>query len=321
MMLSRVADSLYWMSRYLERAEHTARLVDVYLTTALDRAGGISLTQRRTGLLQSLKVKHDPDLLQDDHRLSYLLTFDEHNDSSILSAITASRENARQVREQISSEMWAQINRLYLQVKRAQRSRSYAAEPHEFYMLIKEGSHLFQGITDATMNHGQGWHFIQLGRLIERTIATARLLDVHLGALNTSSADSSDGQDYFEHLALLKSVTAFEAYCKVYQADLRPIWIAEFLLFSAEFPRSIRFCVDMLLHSLDALSEATQTHKHNRLHRLVGRLRSTLNYTEISEVLPGNLNAYLQDIKNQTEQIHDNLVSTYVTYPIETAIL
>src|SRR5947199_9124171 len=161
-MLSRVAESLYWMSRYLERAAHTARVINVHRNSMLDQTGGDESLRWQRRLL-SLRTPLPTGEI-DAYSVTRLLTFDEANDSSIVSCIAAARENARQVRERISSEMWEQLNRLFLQVKHASMEESWHAELHLFFASVKEGVHLFQGITDATMNHSEGWHFIRVGR-------------------------------------------------------------------------------------------------------------------------------------------------------------
>ncbi len=314
-MLSRVADHLYWMSRYLERAEHTARLMDVHLVQLLEQVPGLDTEQRWKRLLRSLNVTQPDADLQDIERLTRCLTVDSSSATSIMSYVVVARENAQQVREQISSEMWMQLNQLYLGITRKERRTVWSAQPYEFFTSVKEGSHLFQGITDATMNHNEGWHFIQLGRFIERMVSLADLVDSFFAYSAFAGAD-----DYFEWLALLKSATAFEAYCKIYHADLRPDWIAEFLLFNSEFPHSARFCVEMILASLNAISDATTLHRNSRLHRLAGRLRSTLSYDEIGEVLAGDFHAYLADLKRQSMDIHETLHETFVTYSIEAAL-
>src|SRR5215213_9780897 len=193
-MLSRVADSLYWTSRYLERAEHTARLIDIGLKLMLDQSA--AAVERRWGrLLDSL---HAPPLLtgtSDAYHIAEAMTFDISNETSIVAA----RENLRQVREQISSEMWEQLNRLFLQVKETRLDDIWNVTTHEFFRSVKEGAHLFQGITDATMNHGEGWQFIQVGRYIERAAATATLLDVYTNELLMRN-DSTDApqRDYLD---------------------------------------------------------------------------------------------------------------------------
>lgn len=316
-MLSRVADSLYWMSRYLERAEHTARFIDVHLNLILDSEPGILDQKRVKALLESLMVPNEDTEIDTASWLRWL-TFDANNDASITHAITTARDNARQVREQISSEMWTQINTLYLHVRRANADSVWDASPHDFYQEIKQGSHLFQGITDATMNHHQGWHFIQLGRYIERTIGLVNLLNAHFSAAALSPKQTISTDRYFELLAILKSVSAFEGYLKVYNPNLQPNQIVEFLLFSQEFPRSLRFCVDQSLYSLHALAEATGRSRNTRLYRVAGRLQSNLSYDEIGDIR--DLPDYLSNIKQQIYQIHATLYGTYITYPIETAL-
>ncbi len=316
-MLSRVADSLYWLSRYLERAEHISRLVDVHLNMLLDSEPGLLEQKRLMTLLESLMVSYEATDL-DTNEWVRRLTFDTATSVSIMSSITEARENARQVREQISSEMWTQINTLYLQVRRANQNTIWEQSPHEFYKEIKNGSHLFQGITDATMNHHQGWRFIQLGRYIERTYGLLNLLNVHFKQTDLQHAPDMTNNRFFELLAVLKSVTAFEAYCKVYNPNLQVIQIIEFLLFDQAFPRSLRFCVDMSLDSLSALADSTNRVKNSPLLRAAGRLQSRLSYDEIADIqyLPD----YLSGIKQQVDQIHDILYATYITYQIEDAL-
>src|SRR6185436_2078178 len=156
-MLSRVADNLYWMSRYLERSEHTARLVDVHLNLSLDQSRRMPADQRWDRLLDSLHVKRPENGIRDEYTATHLLAFDIENSNSIVSCIANARENARQVREKISSEMWMQLNRLYLDLRRTHIDHIWDEQPHEFFRAVKDGAHLFQGITDSTMVHDEGW--------------------------------------------------------------------------------------------------------------------------------------------------------------------
>jgi uncharacterized alpha-E superfamily protein len=174
-MLSRVADSLYWMSRYLERAEHTARLIDVDLQLRLDQSQEAS-AGRWLRLLEASQVPAPEDGKVDPASLTHVLTLDRTNSSSILSCVAAARENLRQVREQCSTEMWEQLNRLYLQVNSTTASEAWLLQSHIFFRAVQEGAHLFQGVTDSTMSHGEGWQYIQLGRFVERTEELARLI-------------------------------------------------------------------------------------------------------------------------------------------------
>jgi uncharacterized alpha-E superfamily protein len=319
-MLSRVADSLYWMSRYLERAEHTARLIDVGLNLMLDQTPAAA--ERRWGrLLVSLHAPAQLAGSSDAHQIAQAMTFDASNETSIVSCIASARENLRQVREQISSEMWEQLNRLYLQVRETRLDDIWNVSTHEFFRSVKEGAHLFQGITDATMNHGEGWQFMQVGRHMERAGATATLLDVYASEfLAPDGADAGGPKSYLDWVGLLKACTAFEAYCKVYTADLRPERIAEFLLLNAEWPRSVRFGADVMQAAFQAISEATGARKSGRVNRLAGRLRASLGFGQIDEIMETGLHAYLNDVRRQCAQIHEAIVQTYVAYQVETAL-
>jgi uncharacterized alpha-E superfamily protein len=319
-MLSRVADSLYWMSRYLERAEHTARLIDVNLHQMLDQSSqDAPLSWVR--LLDNLHVPPPANETNTAYSIIQALTFDTSTNASIMAYIAGARENARQVRELISSEMWEQLNRLFLQVKRTSMEEVWYTEPHVFLASVKEGIHLFQGITDATMNHSEGWHFIRVGCFIERAVATATLLDVHFrDLLEVEQNDASEPLDYLGWVGLLKSCAAFEAYCKVYTATMSPRNIAEFLLLSAEFPRSVHFAAAMMQVALQAIARSTNTRHAGRAERLAGRLRAALDYDQIEEIMSSNLHAYLENIQRQCGQIHSAIYQAYIAYPIDVAI-
>jgi uncharacterized alpha-E superfamily protein len=315
-MLSRVADSLYWMSRYLERAEHTARLLDLNLNLTLDQSPEF-YRQRWQLVLASLRMA-EPETL-DVYDLTRYLTFEMENKNSIVFCITAARENARQIREQISSEMWEQLNQLYLTVRRADIDQIYA-QPHEFYRPIKQGSHLFQGLTDSIMRHGEGWHFIQLGRFIERASVTATLLDANLSVLYNPAVQITVGMDYISWVALLKSCTSFESYCHTYTADLHPERITEFLLLNPELPRSVRFAAGVIQSSLQTLAKITGAAKTGRAERLAGRLRATLDYAQIDEIMADNVHVFLEGIQRQCASIHTAVHQQYIAYSIEVAL-
>jgi uncharacterized alpha-E superfamily protein len=316
-MLSRVADSLYWMSRYLERAEHTARLIDVYLNLSLEESDAARSRERWARLLGGLHVKDEGEVSVDMSMRA--LTFDPESQSSIVGCIAAARENARQVREQISTEMWRELNRLYLHVRDVNYDRVLVVEPHDFYLSVRERTHLIQGITDSTMSHGQGWQYIQLGRCIERAAAVAGLLDVHYQVFAHHS-NSVAFDDYIEWLGLLKSCTAFEAYTRVYSAEIRPHLVAEFLLLNEEFPHSVRYAADCIQDALDSIAEDTGTRRSTRVNRLAGRLRAALSFDQIDEIIDSGLHKYLQDIQRQCAIIHEAAYATYVAYSIESAL-
>ncbi len=319
-MLSRVADTLYWMSRYLERAEHTARLIDVNLQQMLGQESEYA-KQRWKLLRASLHISPLDDGVEDAYHVTRVLTFDPSNDASIISCIAAARENARQVREQISSEMWEQINRLYLRIKRTNIDEIWYAEPHRFLAGVKEGVQLFQGITDATMNHSEGWHFIRLGRFIERAIATSNLIDVRFSTLlKNQPDDDSLHLDYLECVGLLRSCAAFEAYCKVYTANIQQEKITEFLLLNAESPRSVRFAAAIIQTTLQAIARSTNTRRSGCIERLAGRFRAALDYDQVEDVMY-DIHAYLENVRRQCKQIHNAIHQVYFVYPIDVALV
>jgi len=311
-MLSRVADSLYWMSRYLERAEHTARVINVQLDLMLEQGSGSDeRTWART--LRSLGV--DAAEIPEDAALSHLLIRDAHSRSSVVACIMAARENARQVREQISSEMWEQLNRLFHEVTQAGPVEIWDAR--DFLTAIKEGSHLFQGITDSTMTHGEGWQFIQVGRFLERAVLVSSLVGEHFREYQSSPVAT---EEYLEWIGLLRSCTAFEAYCKAYTADLQPVRVAEFLVLHPSFPHSIRFSADSLETALRHIGTGVAERRAFRVERIAGKMRATLGFGQIDEIMSGGLHAYLDAVRRQCGQVHSALYQTYITYPIEAAL-
>ena len=295
------------MSRYLERAEHTARLGDVCLGLTLDRSSDI--VRRLMGaagtppsgygvvVVPAAEAKPEQRLHQ-----------------TIEACVAAARENARQVREQISTEMWEQLNRLYLHVRRSRSTRGSA-----FYTHVREAAHLFQGVTDSTMIHTEGWHYIQIGRSIERASATATMLGVHFDETGMAVTDAGISA-YVSWTALLRSCSGFEAYCQRYTADVRPERVAEFLLLSPDFPRSVRFAIDTVEASLRSVARGLGRSAQGKVDRLAGRLRASLDYSQIDEIMADSLQSYVQGIRRQCDHVHTALYQTYITYQFESTI-
>lgn len=310
-MLSRVADAFYWMSRYLERAEHAARVVDVYLSLTLDGSTGqtllTSIGPPPAGFSPRLRVVDSSPV--PGH-------LDARFRDAVAGCIVASRENARNIREQVSSEMWEQLNRMYLLVREAEQEEVWNDEPGAFVRAIVEGAHLFHGVTESTLSHDEGWHYIRIGRFIERATTTAAMLETHFQFRDRDQSASG----IVEWVGLLRACGAFEAYCKHYTADLRPERIAEFLLLNAEFPRSVRFVADRIEDSLRAIARALGKPTNGRPERFAGRLKATLNYGQIDEIMADSPLRYLENIRKQCEQVHAALYQTYITYSIEAAI-
>jgi len=317
-MLSRVADSLYWMSRYLERAEHTARLIDVDLQLRLDQSPEAG-TGRWLRLLEASQVAGPPDGKIDAATLTHVLTLDRANASSILSCVAAARENLRQVREQCSTEMWEQLNRLYLQVNSTTAGEAWLLNSHVFFRAVQDGAHLFQGVTDSTMSHGEGWQYIQLGRFVERTDELARLVGTYFKRLPHPLDQAVESEEYLEWVGLLKSCAAFESYCKTYTAEIRPLRVAEFLLLNPEFPHSVRFSVDMVHAALRAIGQLTER-KADQPERLAGRLRATLSFSQIDEIMASGASGYVDSVRWQCAQAHTAIHQVYFDYSVESAL-
>lgn len=318
MLLSRVADGLYWIARYLERAEHASRLLEVGLDLGLGRtaASGRGTADRLYASL-GLPTEVASYRAGDRSPLIDAALFDLSSRNSVAACVTAARENARQVREEISSEMWEQANALFLSVRQIRSHTDRGSRPHYVCRSVISGIHLFQGITDATMGHGEGWQYLQAGRFIERAAATAALIGVFLPGGATASRDDIDHVDW---VALLRSCSALEAYCRFYTADVRPERVAEFLLLNLDFPRSVRFAAARLESAVLALARASGRGVGGRAERLAGRLHASLDYGQVDEILDENPAAYLTGVARQCAQIHTALYQSYVTYAIESAI-
>jgi uncharacterized alpha-E superfamily protein len=315
-MLSRVADNLYWMSRYLERAEHTARVINIQLNLMLER-GSQSDDLDWARMVRSLGTELAGEDAWRAQSVAQSLLYDASNRSSIVASIMAARENARQVREQISSEMWEQLNRLFHAVRRGGSPEVW--EARDFLQSIKEGAHLFQGVTDSTMTHGEGWQFIQAGRFLERAMAVSTLVGAHFREFHQPEQAGAD-RVYLEWIGLLRSCTAFEAYCKAYTADVKAERIAEFLVLHPSFPHSIRFSAEALETAIKEIGREAGSRRAARVERIAGRLRATLDFGQIDEILGGGLQAYLHELLRQCGQVNSALYQTYISYPIEAAL-
>lgn len=308
-MLSRVADSLYWMSRYFERADNIARVIDATHSLMLSRVE-VAADQRWYRALTAMGLQLEagkPDPQEAIRRLAA----DIAHRSSMMSCLAAARENASQVREEISAEMWEQLNRLYHEAG----ALSAQVEDDESVMrlvtAVREGSYAFHGVSETTMTHGEGWRFVQLGKYTERACAVSVLLDAYFGG--STQADDLDW------IALLASCAAFDSYCKVFTADLRPDRIAELLLIYPEFPHSVRYSVERMYVSLKAITGQSTGRPRAQIGRLIGRLRSSLAFATVSELRAGDLHAFLNGVLDQCRAIHAAVHDAYIDYPIEIA--
>jgi len=312
-MLSRVANSIYWMSRYLERAENVARFIDVNLNLTLDMPEGMgeqwAPLVSTTGDLAMFTERYGAPKREN---VMHFLTFDRENPNSILSCVRHARENARSVREIISSEMWEQANRFYLLVKDASKDSSMAEKTTEFYTAVKMASHLFDGITEATMSHGEAWHFLQVGELLERADKTSRILDVKYFILLPDTQAIGTAIDNIQWAALLKSASALEMYRKHFK-QIDPSKVADFLILNREFPRSILSCLDRAAFSLHAITGTSEDGFSNKAEQGLGRLLGELNYTQIDEIIYDGLHEFLDKLQNRLNWIDDALYESFFT--------
>ncbi|HEX4749242.1 MAG TPA: alpha-E domain-containing protein [Bryobacteraceae bacterium] len=306
-MLSRVADSLYWMSRYLERADHCSRVLEANYNLLLNPSKP-SREQRWHRISASLGLTGDLGSADPQTSLVRLIA-EPRLASSIVSCIAVARENASQVREQISSEMWERLNQLYHEITQNSMQMTVDSEPLRLITLFREGTYRFQGVTDSTINHGEGWHFIRLGRFLERACGLSTLLDAYF-----STAAGTDDLDW---VALLTSCSAFEAYCKVYTADLKPEAVAEFLLLNPDFPFTVRHSTEQMHNTLHALANIASARKTSTIERMVGKLQSSLAYTQIDEIMPRDLHPFFTDVIGQCHRLHAAIHELYFEYPIE----
>ncbi|MEB3175791.1 MAG: alpha-E domain-containing protein [Cyanobacteriota bacterium] len=308
-MLSRVADSIYWLNRYIERAENIARFVDVNLHLQLDLPRNIDQQWEplvmTTGDLPFFRANYGE---ANQENVIRFLSFDPHYSNSILSCLQMARENARSVREIISSEMWEEVNQFYFFVKQA------AANPPSnvpaFFAQMKLASHRFAGVMDATMSHNEGWHFGQMGRFQERADKTARILDVKYYYLLPSVKWVGTPLDQLEWIALLKSASAYEMYRKD-QRRIIPSQVAEFLILNPEFPRSIYFCLGRFQQSLHAITGTPRGLWRNGAERALGQLYSEFSYLTIAEIIDQGLHEFLDQLQSRINGVGVKMAQTF----------
>ena len=310
-MLSRVADSIYWLNRYIERAENVARFVDVNLNLMLDLPADISSQwSPLVSITGDLEIFEN--LYEEVNRENVIrfLTLDSNYQNSILSCVTQARENARSCRETISSEMWETVNAFYHMVKGTSPQGSIEFLP-AFCNQVKLKSHEFAGVMDATIAHNEGWQFGHLGRLLERADKTTRLLDVKYFLLLPSARWVGTPLDQIQWISLLKSASAYEMYRQC-QHRINPSNIAAFLVLDRNFPRSIYFCLkqaEICLHNITNTPVGTWC---NSAERALGKLSSELSYIVIDDIIEVGLHEFLDDLQSAFNRIDDCIYTTFL---------
>lgn len=310
-MLSRVADSMYWMNRYLERAENYARFLDVNFNLSLELPPRVSEQWKPlivvTGdwsLFESLYEKADKS------RVIYFLGFEQNNPNSIYNSIVKARENARALRPEITKEVWEQINHVYYLVKEGQNNKQWAkSDPRNFFAEIKKGCQLLYGIFDSTISRSDGWHFGKMGQLIERADKTSRVLDVKYHMLLPTTATIGTPFDLIQWAALLKSVSAYDMYRKKY-GKLNSSSICEFLILDRIFPRSMLRCLiqaELSLHTITGSKEGYS----NDAERQIGVQKSQLEYEEIDRIFEYGLHEYLDNFQIRLNEVSNAIFNTF----------
>jgi uncharacterized alpha-E superfamily protein len=313
MMLSRIADSLFWIGRYMERADNTARILDVNYHMLLEQPP------------DTYKLRWDPLIAVTGERARFyksyeeasaqtafdFLGFSEENPNSIGQCIISARENARTIRDRISRELWEDINSLYHKVTKL---RDEDESLSRFCDAVKRGGHRFHGVCDATLARDEGWHFVQAGCVLERAEMTARILDVHYHQLLEGPPILNEARSHL-WMAVLKSVAAFEFYKRQY-SQIEPTKVAELLLLDPRHPRSVRFNFGALQSSLHAISGSVPGTYANEAERLTGKIHERLAYDSIEEIFDGGLHNFLTELQQTCRNIGEQITNAYFHYAV-----
>ena len=305
-MLSRTADHLFWMSRYTERAENTARMLDVnYQTSLLPQSAGVARVGWQgllsiSELLPAYNEKHG-DIAQND--VMEFMVKDEENPSSIISCLRAARENARAVRGSLTTEAWETQNQTWLEAKRMLRDGEFECDPSQFFDWVKFRSHLSRGVVLGTMLQDEAFYFLRLGTFLERADNTARLVDVKFHAVESDffgTADERDQEyDFYHWSSILRSVSAFEIYRKVYRDVIKPERVADLLILRADMPRSLHASLVEVVNNLVMVSND----QSKETQRRAGKLLADLQYARIDEILATGLHAFLTQFLDRVNEL------------------
>jgi uncharacterized alpha-E superfamily protein len=302
-MLSRVAEAIYWSSRYVERAENVARFIDVNMNLLLD-----SPIEQRSGWESLVMITGDQELFAKRYgkatpqAVTQFLTFDREYPNSILASVAAARENARTVRDIISREMWQELNEFYMMVGQAARPGVAPEDLNDFYGRVKRAGIYFEGVTDATLSRGEAWHFARLGRMLERADKTSRILDVKYFLLLPVGNGVGTTIDQLGWTALLNSASALQMYRQLHHVT-SPANVSQFLLLDHNFPRAISYCIRQAQESLHAVMRSPIGTYRCEAERLLGKLRARLDYVTIDDVMSGGLHEYVDDLQGAINDI------------------
>jgi len=302
---------MYWMSRYIERAENVSRFIEVNLHLMLDMP--VAMDQQWEPLIT---VTGDQDLFTRRHHQATrdtvveFLTFDGKYPNSILSCIRSARENARSVRDIISSEMWECLNDFYLFMTSADARVQAQNDPYAFFSHIRLNSQQLAGAREGTILHGEGWHFLRLGEMMERADKTSRILDVKYFILLPEAEYVGTPYDNIQWAAVLKSASALEMYRKRFHRIV-PSQVADFLIFDREFPRAVRYCLIEAEEALHSITGSPPSAFANQAERCLGRLRAEMDYADIEEALETGLHEYLDSLQIKLNSVGEAIFHTF----------
>ncbi|MCU0942517.1 MAG: alpha-E domain-containing protein [Hydrogenophaga sp.] len=307
-MLSRTADHLFWMSRYTERAENTARMLDVnYQTSLLPQSAAVAQVGWEglltiSELMPAFRTKYGDNAVTPRNVLDFMVR-DENNPSSIVACLRAARENARAVRGALTTELWEMQNQTWLELNRVLQGKGFERDPGQFFEWVKFRSHLSRGVAIGTMLQDEAFHFYRMGTFLERADNTARLLDVKFHAVHSdffgAASELDQEYDFYHWSAILRSVSGFEVYRKVYRDVITPERVAELLILRADMPRSLAASLNEVVNNLGVVAN---DHSAETLRR-AGKLKAELQYGRIDEILATGLHAYLTQFPDRVNEL------------------
>ncbi len=321
-MLARVAESMYWMSRYMERAEHVARIVLVNFNLLMD-LGELAPTMQDKqwqGVMRILRLDNSPEgieLLQHfndrqiGQKIAEFMTFDARNRNSLFSCLTKARENARSIRESISAEMWETLNTLYWSLLADDFKQKLEESPQQIFQSVIMGSMLFQGVGDQTLPHGQGWQFIQLAKFLERVDMTCRIIDTKFDILRAAEATTETPLRNIQWMAVLRSCGSIEAFRRRHIGDMDPQRVAAFLILDKESPRSIRYCVSQAQNAVAGIAACVHPLEIDPAEKILGRLSSQLEFADSREFSGVGLKYVLRQIQENTAEAASAIQRSY----------
>lgn len=325
-MLSRVADNIYWLARYVERADYTARVLDVNTNLIIDMTGFVEAESEPADAWQPIvAVSGDQELFNqrydqpsEENAVNFML-FDRENPSSVFRSISAARENARGIREQISSELWEQINRTYLRIKDQSFADYQRIGGSEFLNRTKASIYLVYGIAESMMPRSTGWAFFNLGRFLERADNLSRLIDIKCLSLLSSQRQVAPVADLIQWAAVLRSCSGFEAFRKSKHGNITGESVIDYLVLDEGFPKSIRFSITQAELALRQISGDSDHHFSNPAGRALGKMRSELDYALLDDILKADLHEYMVSIQAKVAEIGYLIEKSFIDYPIEEA--